>query len=87
MLIQSVANGKLVPMVTFVAKVLESAGNSRVFRPPNPWIMALLHIFAEIYDFPNIKMNTKFEIELLFDAVHQEIASTLVRFSLLIFFF
>ena len=36
---------------------------SRVFRPPNPWVMPLLNTLKELYDVPDIKLSIKFELE------------------------
>merc|ERR1719424_1540674 len=44
---------------------MEGAKDSRVFRPPNPWLMALMGILRELYDIEDLKMNIKFEIEVL----------------------
>lgn len=49
----------------FVAKVLESCAKSRVFRPPNPWTMAIMNVLAELHQEPDLKLNLKFEIEVL----------------------
>ncbi|GFZ00619.1 transcription regulator [Actinidia rufa] len=35
-------------------------------HPPNPWTMGILGLLAEIYAMPNLKMNPKFDIEVLF---------------------
>ncbi|EPS67619.1 hypothetical protein M569_07155, partial [Genlisea aurea] len=45
--------------------ILESCSTSIAYRPPNPWTMAVLGLLAEIYAMPNVKMNIKFEIEVL----------------------
>lgn len=52
-------------VVPFVTKVLESTGRSRVFKPPNPWTMALMNILAEIHALQDMKLHLKFEIEVL----------------------
>jgi CCR4-NOT transcription complex subunit 1 len=44
-----------------------SCSDSRVFRPPNPWLMSLVSLLAEIYRVAEIKLNLKFEIEVLFN--------------------
>jgi CCR4-NOT transcription complex subunit 1 len=51
------------PSVTCPAQVLESVVESRVFRPPNPWVMPLLNTLKELYDVPDIKLSIKFELE------------------------
>nr|CCA26834.1 hypothetical protein ALNC14_129780 [Albugo laibachii Nc14] len=58
--------GHLIAVAPFVAKVLEGCKKSKIFKPPNPWIMGLIHAMREIYDVPDLKLNLKFEIEVLF---------------------
>ena len=48
--------GRLHVVLPFVAKVLASAKTSVVFRPPNPWTMALMNSLREIYDIQGLKM-------------------------------
>jgi len=45
--------------------VLESCAKSRVFRPPNPWTMAIMNVLAELHQEADLKLNLKFEIEVL----------------------
>ncbi|XP_069757054.1 CCR4-NOT transcription complex subunit 1 isoform X2 [Narcine bancroftii] len=52
-------------VVPFVAKVLESSVRSMVFRPPNPWTMAIMNVLAELHQEHDLKLNLKFEIEVL----------------------
>ncbi|MFS7959667.1 putative MIF4G-like domain superfamily, CCR4-NOT transcription complex subunit 1 [Helianthus anomalus] len=47
-------------------EILESCSNSLAYQPPNPWTMGVLALLAEIYAMSNLKMNLKFEIEVLF---------------------
>lgn len=56
---------ELLYVVPFVAKVLESCAKSMVFKPPNPWTMALMNVLAELHQEPDLKLNLKFEIEVL----------------------
>lgn len=37
----------------------------QVFKPPNPWSMALMNVLAELHQEPDLKLNLKFEIEVL----------------------
>ena len=48
-----------------MAKVLEACGKSKIFAPPNVWVMAHMRLLVEIYTIPELKLNLKFEIELL----------------------
>ncbi|GMP24044.1 hypothetical protein CsSME_00001441 [Camellia sinensis var. sinensis] len=46
--------------------ILEPCQSSLAYQPPNPWTMAILGLLVEIYALPNLKMNLKFDIEVLF---------------------
>ncbi|XP_061679466.1 CCR4-NOT transcription complex subunit 1 isoform X6 [Syngnathoides biaculeatus] len=56
---------ELLYVVPFVAKVLESSLRSIVFRPQNPWTMAIMNVLAELHQEHDLKLNLKFEIEVL----------------------
>ena len=56
---------RLIVVIPFVCKVLEQCGSSKVFNPPNPWIMGIMRMLAELYHFAELKLNLKFEIEVL----------------------
>ena len=43
-------------MVAFVAKVLESCAESLVFKPPNPWTMAIMSVLCELHAVPDLKV-------------------------------
>lgn len=75
---------KTLPIVIpFVCKILDQASESKVFRPPNPWILGIMKVLVELYDCADLKLNLKFEIEVLFNSFGMKIkdveASTLVR--------
>jgi len=56
---------ELLFVVPFVAKVLEPAGKSKIFQPPNPWLYSMLSVLVELHNEPDLKLNHKFEIEVL----------------------
>ncbi|XP_039287191.1 LOW QUALITY PROTEIN: CCR4-NOT transcription complex subunit 1 [Nilaparvata lugens] len=56
---------ELLYVVPFVAKVLESCCKSRIFGPPNPWTMSIMNVLSELHSEPGLKLNLKFEIEVL----------------------
>jgi CCR4-NOT transcription complex subunit 1 len=56
---------ELLFVVPFVAKVLEAASKSKVFAPPNPWLLSMLSVLVELHNEPDLKLNHKFEIEVL----------------------
>lgn len=56
---------RLIVVIPFVCKVLMQGANSAVFRPPNPWLMDIIHLLIELYHHAELKLNLKFEIEVL----------------------
>ncbi|XP_073847856.1 CCR4-NOT transcription complex subunit 1 isoform X2 [Musca autumnalis] len=56
---------ELLYVVPFVAKILESSAKSKVFKSPNPWTMAIMNVLGELHQEPDLKLNLKFEIEVL----------------------
>ena len=46
----------LLYVVPFVAKVVESCAESRVFKPPNPWTMGIMAVLSELHSLPNLKV-------------------------------
>jgi len=67
LILEAYDTGRLIAVIPFTAKVLESCSESRVFKPPNPWLMAVVGLLREIFDLPGLKLNLKFEIEVLFN--------------------
>ncbi|CAF1576548.1 unnamed protein product, partial [Adineta ricciae] len=56
---------ELLYIIPFVAKILESCARSKIFQQPNPWLMGIMSVFAEMHSSDNFKLNLKFEIEVL----------------------
>ncbi|KAI8372978.1 CCR4-Not complex component, Not1-domain-containing protein [Radiomyces spectabilis] len=73
LLLEGYDNNRLIVVIPFVCKVLEQCGKSRVFRPPNPWLMAILKLLVELYQFADLKLNLKFEIEVLCKSLSLEL--------------
>ncbi|KAJ1974262.1 CCR4-NOT core subunit cdc39, partial [Dimargaris xerosporica] len=73
LLIQGHDGGRLIVAIPFVCKVLEQASTSAVFKPPNPWLMAILRVLVELYKHAELKLNLKFEIEVLCRALGIEL--------------
>jgi CCR4-NOT transcription complex subunit 1 len=67
LILQAYEAGRLIAVIPFVAKILEACSKSKVFKPPNPWLMALVGVLKEIFELPDLKLNLKFEIEVLFN--------------------
>ena len=65
LLVEGYENGRLIVAIPFVCKTLEPCSKSKVFKPPNPWLMAVISLLAELYHFADLKLNLKFEIEVL----------------------
>nr|XP_043622240.1 CCR4-NOT transcription complex subunit 1-like [Erigeron canadensis] len=66
LVIEAYEKGLMIAVIPFTSKILEACDNSLAYQPPNPWTMGILGLLAEIYAMPNLKMNLKFEIEVLF---------------------
>ncbi|VDN21116.1 unnamed protein product [Gongylonema pulchrum] len=56
---------ELLYVVPFVAKILASCSKSVIFGPNCAWIRAIFKILAELHCQPDLKLNLKFEIEVL----------------------
>lgn len=70
---------RLLLVIPFTCKVLVQAAKSTVFRPPNPWLMEIIGVLMELYHFADLKLNQKFEIEVLckgLDIDHKDIEPT-----------
>lgn len=66
LLITAYEKNELVVAIPFVCKILQHASYSKVFKPPNPWVMGCLKLLAELYWTEGLKLNLKFEIEILY---------------------
>ncbi|ORZ39473.1 CCR4-Not complex component, Not1-domain-containing protein [Catenaria anguillulae PL171] len=74
LLLEGYDHQRLVVAVPFVCQVLKEASQSTVFLPPNPWLMAILGVLVELYHFADIKLNLKFEIEVLCKSISIELS-------------
>ncbi|KAL4458253.1 hypothetical protein ABPG75_013118 [Micractinium tetrahymenae] len=72
-ILEAYEQGKMLAVLSFVRMLLEPAMDSRVFRPPNPWVMAILALLVEVYNLDNIKTGLKFEVELLFKSMNMQL--------------
>jgi CCR4-NOT transcription complex subunit 1 len=64
-LIEGYDTDRLLLVIPFTCKVLIQAAKSTVFKPPNPWTMEIVRILLELYKHADLKLNQKFEIEVL----------------------
>ncbi|XP_054784760.1 uncharacterized protein LOC129291440 isoform X2 [Prosopis cineraria] len=65
LIIEAYEKGLMIAVIPFTSKILEPCQSSLAYQPPNPWTMGILGLLAEIYSMPNLKMNLKFDIEVL----------------------
>lgn len=65
LLIEAHHTQRLIVAIPFTCKVLAQAAHSKIFRPPNPWLMELIGVLIELYQTGELKLNLKFEIEVL----------------------
>lgn len=65
LLLEGYDSQRLIVAIPFACKALFHAAHSKIFKPPNPWITELLGLFSELYHFMDLKLNMKFEIEML----------------------
>jgi CCR4-NOT transcription complex subunit 1 len=66
LLLEGYDAARLIVVIPFVCKVVEQGALGKgVFAPPNPWTMAILKVLSELYHFADLKLNLKFEIEVL----------------------
>ncbi|KAI8970255.1 CCR4-Not complex component, Not1-domain-containing protein [Mycotypha africana] len=73
LLLEGYDTQRLIVVIPFVCKVLEQCADSKVFKPPNPWLMAILKLLVELYEFAELKLNLKFEIEVLCKSLSVEL--------------
>eukprot|EP01119_Soliformovum_irregulare_P023182 TRINITY_DN8072_c0_g1_i1.p1 TRINITY_DN8072_c0_g1~~TRINITY_DN8072_c0_g1_i1.p1 ORF type:complete len:2236 (-),score=833.72 TRINITY_DN8072_c0_g1_i1:325-7032(-) len=66
MVLDAFENGTLLAVIPFVSNILETCKDSKVFKPPNPWLMAILRLLVEVHNKSNLRLNIKLEIEILF---------------------
>ncbi|KNA22767.1 hypothetical protein SOVF_031520 isoform A [Spinacia oleracea] len=66
LIMEAYEKGLMIAVIPFTSKILEPCQSSLAYQPPNPWTMGILALLAEIYAMPNLKMNLKFDIEVLF---------------------
>jgi CCR4-NOT transcription complex subunit 1 len=65
LILDAYERGLLIAVMPFVAKVLEASKTSKVFKPNQPWIASLLSLLCELHSISDLKLNLKFEVEVL----------------------
>lgn len=61
---------RLLVVIPFVCTVLTQGASSTIFKPPNPWLMDIIHLLIELYQHAELKLNLRFEIEVLCRALN-----------------
>jgi CCR4-NOT transcription complex subunit 1 len=73
LLMEGYDGNRLTKAMPFLCKILEQSAKSVVFVPPNPWLIGVLDLLAELYQFADLRLNLKFEIEVLCKALHVDL--------------
>lgn len=73
LLVSGYDKNQLVVAIPLVCKVLQHAAKSKIFKPPNPWLMGSLKVLAELYWTDGLKLNLKFEIEILYKTLNLDL--------------
>lgn len=83
LLVESYDHQSLALILPFVCKILDQAKSSKVFAPPNPWTLGILEVLIELYECADLKLNLKFEIEVLLNSFNIRVddieASNIIR--------
>eukprot|EP00668_Euglena_longa_P016523 GGOE01020788.1.p1 GENE.GGOE01020788.1~~GGOE01020788.1.p1 ORF type:complete len:2385 (+),score=619.83 GGOE01020788.1:748-7155(+) len=74
LLFEALEQGTLLVVMPFVSKVLEHCVDSRIFRPPNPWVTGLLILLVEMHELPDLRLTLKFEVEVLLKNINVDMA-------------
>jgi CCR4-NOT transcription complex subunit 1 len=56
---------RLIMVIPFVRQVLLGGVDSKIFKPPNPWLMDIIRLLVSLYRTGDLKLNQKFDVELL----------------------
>ncbi|KAI8355165.1 CCR4-Not complex component, Not1-domain-containing protein [Blakeslea trispora] len=75
LLLEGYDHNRLIVVIPFVCKVLEQGSKNTVFVPPNPWVTAILRLLVELYQNADLKLNLKFEIEVLCKSLSVELSN------------
>jgi CCR4-NOT transcription complex subunit 1 len=65
LLVEGYETQRMTLTIPFTCKVLAQGATSLVFVPPNPWLMEIVGVLLELYHHAELKLNLKFEIEVL----------------------
>ncbi|CAL2037245.1 unnamed protein product [Caenorhabditis brenneri] len=65
---------ELLFVVPFISKILTACSKTTLFTPTCAWIRSLLKVLAELHNEPDLKINLKFEIEVLCKELNVDLA-------------
>jgi len=65
LLLEAYDTQRLILVIPFVCKVLAQGKFSTIFKSSNPWVMDIVHLLIELYHHAELKLNQRFEIEVL----------------------
>jgi CCR4-NOT transcription complex subunit 1 len=65
LLVEAHKSKRLLVVIPFVCRLLKAVANSKTFAPPNPWTEEILSILLEFYHHIEMKIQLKFEVEVL----------------------
>lgn len=69
LLVEAHDSQRLIVAIPFTCNVLSMAAKSSIFRAPCSWTMEIVQILVELYRFASLKLQLKFEIEILCKAL------------------
>ncbi|KAL1410914.1 CCR4-NOT core subunit cdc39 [Vanrija albida] len=75
LLVQGYDNKRLIVAIPFVCNIMIACKDSPVFHIPNPWFHAIIRVLVELYHYGDLKLNMKFEIEVLFSKLDIQLES------------
>ncbi|CDW52444.1 Not1 and DUF3819 domain containing protein [Trichuris trichiura] len=58
-------NQELLFVIPFAVKVMEACHQSHVFSTRSPWTTCILRLLCELHEEPDVRLNLKFEVEVL----------------------
>ena len=53
----------------------------QIFQQPNPWLMGIMSVLAEMHGTPDFKLNFKFEIEVLCKQLEIQLSVSIICIS------
>lgn len=73
LVLRAYEQGTLHAILPFVSRIIQTSVDSRVFRVPNPWFVSILRLLKEIHVHTRAQQNIKFEIEIMFQKIDEDL--------------